>query len=51
VQFEALGQAIRAGVDPQEAAERVGLHGLSFTGAVPVSLRLPEQQAQALEDQ
>ncbi|MDO5066224.1 MAG: phage portal protein [Propionibacteriaceae bacterium] len=50
-QFEALGQAIRAGVDPAQAAERVGLSGLEFTGAVPVSLRLPEQQAQTLEDQ
>jgi hypothetical protein len=32
---EALGQLIRAGVDPDDAAVRVGLAGVKFTGAVP----------------
>lgn len=35
----ALGQLIRAGVDPSAAADRVGLSGLKFSGKVPVSLR------------
>lgn len=48
--FEALGLAIRAGVDPQEAASRLGLDGIGFTGAVPVSLRMPESQAGGLEE-
>lgn len=30
--FEALGIAIRAGVDPDEASARVGLAGIKFTG-------------------
>jgi hypothetical protein len=47
--FDALGVAIRSGVDPADAARRVGLGGLEFTGAVPVSLRLPEQDAVDLE--
>lgn len=49
--FDALGVAIRSGVDPQEAAERVGLGGIRFTGATPASLRLPESQAAGLEEQ
>ena len=49
LRFDALGTAIRAGVDPQDAAQRVGLEGVGFTGAVPVSLRIPESQADALE--
>lgn len=48
-QFDALGVAIRAGVDPQQAAGAVGLAGIEFTGAVPTSLRLPEKDAQVLE--
>jgi len=48
--FEALGVAIRAGVDPEDAARRVGLSGVQFTGAVPVALRMPESQSRALED-
>lgn len=48
--FEALGVAIRAGVDPASAAAQLGLTGLKFTGAVPVSLRVPETQANALEE-
>lgn len=47
--FDALGVAIRAGVDPDVAAQRLGLGGLKFTGATPVSLRLPEAQAAQLE--
>ena len=47
--FDALGSAIRAGVDPEDAAQYLGLAGLEFTGATPVSLRLPESQAQRLE--
>jgi len=50
-QADALGVLIRAGVDPAEAARRVGLAGLAFTGAVPVSLRLPESDAAQLEQQ
>lgn len=36
---DALGVLIRAGVDPADAASRVGLSGLDFTGATPVALR------------
>lgn len=48
--FDALGAAIRAGAEPESAARMLGLDGLSFTGAVPVSLRLPQSDAQQLED-
>lgn len=48
--FEALGVAIRSGVDPENAAQLLGLNGVKFTGAMPVSLRLPEKEANALED-
>lgn len=37
--FDALGVAIRAGVEPSDAAARLGLSGIKFTGAAPVSLR------------
>lgn len=40
-QADALGVLIRSGVDPQDAAARVGLSGLDFTGATPVALRPP----------
>lgn len=46
---DALGVLIRAGVDPADAATRVGLPGVEFTGAVPTSLRLPEGDAANLE--
>lgn len=46
---DAMGVLIRAGVDPADAAARVGLAGLRFTGAVPTSLRLPESDAADLE--
>lgn len=45
----AMGQLIRAGVDSDDAAARVGLAGLEFTGAMPTSLRLPEREASGLE--
>ena len=48
--FDALGAAVRAGVDPNDAAARLGLSGIQFTGAVPVSLRMPQSEAAALED-
>jgi len=47
---DALGVLIRAGVSPESAAAQVGLAGLDFTGAVPVSLRLPEGEAAGIED-
>lgn len=46
---DALGILIRAGADPVSAAARVGLTGMAFTGAVPVTLRLPETDAASLE--
>lgn len=48
--FEALGVAIRAGVDPEDAARRVGLEGIKFTGAVPSMLRVPEAESRKLEE-
>lgn len=47
--FDALGVAIRAGVDPESAARQVGLAGVKFTGAVPVSLRQPVTDVTGLE--
>lgn len=47
---DALGILIRAGVAPEEAAERVGLAGVEFTGAMPTSLRLPQAEANKLEE-
>ena len=46
---DAMGVLIRAGVDPVSAAAQVGMSGVDFTGAVPVSLRLPEDQANRVE--
>lgn len=48
--FDALGVAIRAGVDPHSAAQLLGLNDVQFTGAVPVSLRMPQEDADDLED-
>ncbi len=45
---DALGSLIRAGVEPEDAARQVGLE-VDFTGAVPVSLRQPRDDAAALE--
>ncbi len=47
--FEAVGQAVRAGFDPNDAARALGLDGIKHTGALPVSLRLPEDEANQLE--
>ncbi len=49
-QFDALGVAVRAGIDPLDSAQRLGLDGIKFTGAVPVSLRMPEAEAKDLEE-
>jgi len=46
---EVMGQLIRAGVEPNSAARQAGLQGLEFTGAVPVTLRQPENVAAKLE--
>lgn len=43
-QFDALGVAIRTGVEPDWAAAKIGLQGAEFTGATPVSLRQPGEQ-------
>jgi hypothetical protein len=46
---DAMGILIRSGVKPEDAATRVGFNGLGFTGAVPVTLRMPEKDAANLE--
>lgn len=48
--FEALGVAVRAGVDPESAAAILGIGEIKFTGAVPVTLRVPESEARTLEE-
>lgn len=48
--FEALGMAVRAGVDPEDAAGRLGLAGIKLTGGIPVSLRMPQDEASSLEE-
>lgn len=48
--FDALGVAIRSGVSPESAAALLGLGDIKFTGAMPVTLRLPEAEAAGLED-
>lgn len=45
---DALGGLVRAGVDQGQAAERVGLPGLSFPN-LPVTIRVPEADAAGLE--
>lgn len=47
---DAMGVLIRAGVDPEDAAAQAGLSGVTFTGAVPVSLRPVASDAARLED-
>ena len=42
--FDALGVAIRAGVEPSNAASLLGLDGVRFTGLQPVSLRDPNSE-------
>lgn len=48
--FDALGVAIRSGVDPASAAHMLGLDDVKFTGALPVSLRMPKSDATSLEE-
>lgn len=48
VRFDALGVAIRAGVDQQQAAERLGLGGLDFPN-LPTTIRVPEVEARGIE--
>lgn len=47
---DTMGVLIRSGVEPADAARRAGLTGMAFTGAVPVSLRVPEGEASKLEE-
>jgi hypothetical protein len=47
---DAMGVLIRSGVEASSAARIVGLSNVDFTGAVPVSLRLPEGEASQVED-
>ena len=47
---DALGSLIRAGATFESAAAQVGLSGLIPSGAMPVSLRLPESEASDLEE-
>ena len=49
-QLDALGVGVRAGADPADVARRVGLEGIKMTGAVPVSLRVPQDEASGLEE-
>lgn len=46
---DALGVLVRAGVDRDEAAARVGLAGLDFTELIPTSLRDPSAIPPAIE--
>lgn len=46
---EAMGVLIRSGTTPESAAKAVGLDGIKFSGAVPVTLRVPESKAANLE--
>lgn len=45
---DAVGALIRAGADPEEAADMVGLNGLTFPN-VPTTVRIPEDAATGLE--
>ncbi|MBV6758364.1 phage portal protein [Rhodococcus opacus] len=40
--FDALGVAVRAGVDPNDAAARLGMAGIRLTGMVPTNLKDPD---------
>lgn len=48
--LSALGVGVRAGADPAAVAKIVGLDGIKMTGAVPVSLRMPQDEASGLEE-
>lgn len=47
--FDALGVAIRAGVDQQQAAAKLGLDGLTFPN-LPTTIRVPESETVGLEE-
>jgi ribosomal protein L29 len=47
---DAMGVLIRSGATPESAANEVGLTNIRFSGAVPVTLRVPEAKASSLED-
>lgn len=46
---DALGILIRAGVDQEQAAKRVGLDGLTFPN-LPTTIRVPEREAVGIEE-
>jgi hypothetical protein len=48
--LEALGIGRRAGATFESLINRLGLEGIEDSGAVPVSLRMPEADARGLED-
>lgn len=39
-----MGAMIRAGVDPQSAAQIAGMGGARFTGGRPITLRYDDQE-------
>lgn len=45
---DAVGVLVRAGADPEQAAAKAGLEGLTFPN-VPVTVRIPDDAAAALE--
>jgi hypothetical protein len=47
---DAMGVLIRSGATPETSAALSGLPGLKFSGAIPVTLRVPESDAAHLED-
>lgn len=47
---DAMGVLVRAGVDQTAAARAAGLGEIELSGAIPVSLRVPESTAAGLED-
>ena len=46
---DAMGVLIRSGVEPTDASRLVGFDKIRFTGAVPVTLRQPKDEAANLE--
>lgn len=47
-QADAFAALFRAGVDPEDAASRVGLEGLKLSGGVPITLRFPNEVTEDL---
>lgn len=41
---DAMGTMIRAGVDPQSAADIAGVDGARFTGGRPITMRYDDQK-------